>query len=148
HECAEQLYARYYANALATHIVETNPKIREMFREWGSREELTSNLEKNAELKSTLIEESPWLRDAVSESEQKKRVSLLFDPNSTKGRMTAVSNKLGGTQFSTGRFPWFAGAPDPNRYIIQHMAATHGHLKNLGVQALGEERAMITRAVL
>ncbi len=148
HECAEQLYARYYANALATHIVETNPKIREMFREWGSREELTSNLEKNAELKSTLIEESPWLRDAVSESEQKKRVSLLFDTNNTKGQMTAVLNKLGGMQFSNGGFPWFAGARDPNRYITQHIAATYGHLKKLGVQDLGEERAMITRAVL
>ena len=31
HECAEQLFSRYYANALATHIIKANPKIKDGF---------------------------------------------------------------------------------------------------------------------
>jgi hypothetical protein len=37
---------------------------------------LLSNLEKNSELKSVLLQESPWLLSAQSESEAKKRIAL------------------------------------------------------------------------
>ncbi len=147
HECSEQLFAKYYANTLASYIVESNPAIREVFEKWASLGEPSSSLAKNAELRSILIEESPWLRDAVSESEQKKRLSLLFDANKTRGQMMSVLNKLSEMQFSNGGFPWFAGARYPNRYITQHIAAAYGHLKMLGIPDYGGEKTMIARAV-
>ncbi|EPR73104.1 hypothetical protein ADIWIN_1885 [Winogradskyella psychrotolerans RS-3] len=71
YECNEQTFSRYYANALAQHIVKSNPKIEAVFNQWKSTDALLSNLEKNQELKSLLIQETPWLRDAESETEQK-----------------------------------------------------------------------------
>ncbi len=57
HECMEQVFSRYYANGIATHIVNSNPKIKRVFDIWKSAKNsnaLLSNLEKNQELKSLL----------------------------------------------------------------------------------------------
>jgi len=32
--CNEQTFSRYYANALASHIVNANPRIQEVFKQW------------------------------------------------------------------------------------------------------------------
>ena len=42
---------------------------------------LLSNLEKNEELKSALLQETPWVMDAKNESERKQRIALFFDLN-------------------------------------------------------------------
>ncbi|MBK7212216.1 MAG: hypothetical protein IPH88_02730 [Bacteroidales bacterium] len=86
YECAEQVFSRYYANSLATFIANSDPKIKAVFESW---KKLTpaafqSNLEKNQELKSILLEESPWVREANNETERKQRIALLFDLNKWK----------------------------------------------------------------
>ncbi len=133
YECSEQTFARYYANTLASFIANSNPKIQEVFKQWKSSDALLSNLEKNQELKSLIIQETPWLRDAQSETEQKKRIALLFDLNKMKNEQENAINKLQNMQMSTGGFPWFKGGNYPNTYITQHIASGFGHLKKLGV---------------
>ena len=46
HECAEQIFARYYANSLAGHIMNSNHKVKEVFDQWASSDALISELEK------------------------------------------------------------------------------------------------------
>lgn len=46
YECSEQTFSRYYANSLASHILNSNPRIREVFNQWESNNALISNLEK------------------------------------------------------------------------------------------------------
>ncbi|MFZ2430865.1 MAG: MG2 domain-containing protein [Lutibacter sp.] len=148
YDCSEQTFSRYYANSLASHIVNSNPRIQEVFNQWKSSEALISNLEKNEELKSIIIQETPWLRDAQSETEQKKRIALLFDLNKMTNDQQAAINKLKEQQFSNGGFPWFKGSDYPNRYITQHIAAGFGHLQKLGVK-INEKAAseMISKAI-
>ncbi|MBE7687960.1 alpha-2-macroglobulin [Tenacibaculum finnmarkense genomovar ulcerans] len=133
YECSEQTFARYYANTLASFIANSNPKIQEVFNQWKSSDALLSNLEKNQELKSLIIQETPWLRDAQSETEQKKRIGLLFDLNKMKNEQENAINKLQNMQMSNGGFPWFKGGDYANTYITQHIASGFGHLKKLGV---------------
>ena len=133
YECAEQTFSRYCANTLASHIANSNPIIQEVFNLWKTSDALISNLEKNEELKSIIIQETPWLRDAQSETEQKKRIGLLFDLNKMKNEQEIAINKLKELQFSNGGFPWFKGSKYPNRYITQHIASSYGHLKKLNI---------------
>jgi TonB-dependent SusC/RagA subfamily outer membrane receptor len=133
HECAEQTFSRYYANTLASYVATSNPKIKAVFDQWASGDGLISNLEKNPELKSILIQETPWLRDAQSETEQKKRMALFFDSNNLKGQALAATDKLKEMQFANGGFPWFKGSDYTNRFITQHVATGFGHLKHLKV---------------
>jgi len=133
YECSEQTFSRYYANTLASFITNTNPSIQEVVNSWNSSEALLSNLEKNQELKSFIIQETPWLRDAQSESEQKKRIALLFDLNRMKNEQEKSIHKLKDMQMSSGGFPWFKGGKIPSPFITQHIAAGFGHLKKLGI---------------
>ena len=130
HECNEQLFSRYYANTLASHIANSNPRIQEVFKQWANSDALLSNLEKNQELKSILIQETPWLRDAQSETEQKKRIALLFNLNKMKSEQDNVIRKLQNSQTSKGGWAWFKGGKE-NRYITQHIITGFGHLGKL-----------------
>ncbi len=146
YECNEQTFSRYYANALASHIANSNPRIQEVFNQWRNSEALISNLEKNQELKSLLIQETPWLRDAQSESEQKKHIALLFDLNKMKNESTRAIRKLKQNQMSSGAWPWFKGGY-ANRWITQHIITGFGHLKQLNVISNEVEQSMIKKAI-
>ena len=132
YECNEQTFSRFYANALASHIVNSNPRIKDVFNQWKNSDALLSNLEKNEELKSILIQETPWLRDAQSETEQKKRIALLFDLNKMTRELKRAKRKLKNNQLSDGGWSWF-GNYKANRYITQHIISGFGHLKKLNV---------------
>jgi TonB-dependent SusC/RagA subfamily outer membrane receptor len=134
YECSEQTFSRYYANSLATYLVNKFPVIKQVFDQWKNTNspELLSNLEKNQELKATLIEETPWLRDATNESEQKKRIALLFDLNKMSYELQQNLEKLKNMQLPEGAFPWFGGTY-PDRYITQHILEGIGQLYHLNV---------------
>lgn len=148
YECNEQTFARYYANSLAGHIANSNPRIQEVYRQWANSDVLISNLEKNEELKSLLIQETPWLRDAQSETEQKKRIALLFNLDKMKGEQEIALNKLQNNQKTSGAWAWFNGGPD-NRYITQHIITGFGHLNKLSVSSgkIEMQNAMLQNAI-
>jgi uncharacterized protein YfaS (alpha-2-macroglobulin family) len=127
YECSEQIFSRYYANSLGASLMNSTPVIKQVFERWkyNNSTELLSNLEKNQELKTTLLEETPWLRDAVSESDQKKRLALLFDLNKMSNELALNLDKLQKRQLPDGGFPWF-GDDRADRYISQHILAGIG----------------------
>ena len=151
YECAEQIFSRYYANSLATHIANSDPKIKRVFESWKTMtpDVLKSNLEKNEELKSVLLQESPWVREATNESERKQRIGLLFDLNRMASEQTSALKKLSEMQNPNGGWPWFKGMPE-SRYITQHIVTGLGHLNHLKVakpDQSKEVKEMLKKAV-
>lgn len=132
YECAEQTWNRYYANSLATMIANSSPKIKQVFESWKTQDTsaLLSNLQKNQELKSVLLEETPWVLDAKSEEQQKKNIALLFDLVKMSNELNSAYEKLKQMQSPNGGFVWFKGRPD-DRYITQYIVTGIGHLKKL-----------------
>lgn len=151
YECAEQVFTRYYANSLASTIMNSNPKIKNVFESWkaSSPDAFLSNLEKNQELKSLMLEETPWVLDAQNESERKKRVGLLFDLNKMDNELSQAMRKLQKMQVSNGGWPWFPGMEE-SRYITQHVITGMGHLDHLGVKNIREDKQiwnMVTKGI-
>lgn len=141
YECSEQTFSRFYANSIASHIANSSPKIKAVFDSWKSTPDpkaLLSNLEKNQELKSLMLEETPWVLDAKDETERKKRVALLFDLNKMSNELGLALKKLEKAQSSNGGWPWFEGMPD-DRYITQHIVTGMGHLDHLGIKKVRED---------
>ena len=134
YECSEQIWNRYYANALASRIANSSPRIKQIFESWKLKDTaaLLSNLQKNPELKAVLLEETPWVLQAKTEEQQKKNIALLFDMLRMSSEMNSSYEKLKQKQSSNGGFVWFEGGPD-NRYITQYIITGIGHLKKLGV---------------
>ncbi|NJL13246.1 MAG: LysM peptidoglycan-binding domain-containing protein [Microscillaceae bacterium] len=151
YECAEQVFSRLYANALAAHIANSSPKIKAVFEEWRtlSAEALLSNLDKNQELKSLVIEETPWLLNANDEGERKRQIGVLFDLNRMAGELNRAIQKLREKQVASGAWTWFEGMRE-DRYLTQHIVTGLGHLDHLGLKIVRENaevKQMLERAL-
>lgn len=132
YQCAEQVFNRFYANTLAAHIVAVTPGIKAVFEKWKTTDTaaLISNLAKNEELKSVLLQETPWVMAAKKESEQKQRLSLLFNLQRMQSEGKAAMQQLKDKQLPSGAFPWFTGMWE-DRYITQYIVAGVGRLLQL-----------------
>ncbi|MCD8297272.1 MAG: MG2 domain-containing protein [Prevotella sp.] len=112
---AISLAAAYYANSIGSYIINASPRIKEVFNQWKNeerQESLISSLEKNQELKSMVIEETPWLADATGESEQKQRIANFFDETTLSDNLNNTLQKLSMLQDSNdGSFHWWKGSP-------------------------------------
>jgi len=141
HQCSEQIFNRMYANALAGHIANQNPRIKTIFDQWKMKDSdaLVSNLEKNTELKSAILAETPWVRAAQSETEQRKRIALLFDLNKMSNEIETVLAELTRRQLPDGGFPWFAGSYS-SVYITQNIVEGILHLEHLGVLSSNDQK--------
>ena len=136
YECSEQLFGRLYANALATKIANNSPAIMKVFEQWKKADstnaegQLLSNLQKNQELKSVLLQETPWVLEAKNEEQQKKNLALLFDMIKMSSELNATLGKLEEFQSPNGGFVWFKGGRD-DRYMTQYIITGIGHLQKL-----------------
>lgn len=144
-------FAAYYSNTLAAAIVRDHPRIRQVIAQWtaqgGNASTLLSNLEKNAELKAILLEETPWVLAATTETEQKQRLSLLFDSNRAESLRTAALGQLLQQQTPEGGWSWFKGFP-ASRAITLAILKGMAQLTELNAIEYGqEEREMQIKAL-
>ncbi len=132
YECSEQLFNRFYANALARHIANSEPKIRRIFDLWKNTPTLESPLEKNQDLKAVMLEETPWLREANAESQARRKLGLLFDANRLDEESAHALHQLSERQLGEGLWTWFPGGR-PSEYISLYITTGFGRLRQLGV---------------
>jgi len=141
-ENAISWFASYYANTLSTFIGSQYPKVTATINAWkqqgGTKESLVSNLMDNEELKSVLLEETPWVLDAKNETEQMQRLSLLFDLNNSKQLTTTAISKLQELQNSDGGWSWFKGFY-PSRSMTQYILYGFTELITLNAVQYPEE---------
>lgn len=132
YDCAEQTWNRFFANTLASKMANSTPRIKAIFEAWKNQspDALLSNLQKNPELKTALLEETPWVLQAKTEAEQKKQLGLLFDLVRMQAEAETALKKLGELQSPNGGFVWFAGGRD-DRYMTQYILTGIGHLQKL-----------------
>jgi hypothetical protein len=131
HECTEQTFNRLYANSLARHIADSDPKIRRIFDQWKGTDALDSPLEKNQDIKAVTIEETPWVRQAESESQARRNVGVLFDKNRLNSETKDLLGRMASLQLGDGSWPWFPGGRS-SEYITLYITTGFGRLRHLG----------------
>ncbi|WP_266362019.1 alpha-2-macroglobulin family protein [Tellurirhabdus rosea] len=132
YECAEQLFGRVYANSLAAHILGSRPEFQKQIAEW-KKTPPRNPLEANAELKAVTLENTPWLRDARSQTEQQAKLANLLDTDRLASEQQRAVDKLKALQSDNGGFRWFGGM-QPDLTMTLHILASYGHLQKLGVK--------------
>ena len=145
YDCSEQLFSKYFAAAIALHIVQENPMIEQLVKEW--KENPMSKLEENEDLKQTLLQDTPWMRDLISDTEKKAQFASNFDVNRLEELTERIEDKLIERQLVGGSLPWFSGGSE-NPYITWQIVVTAAQLNNLGIKSnfLNGERGFIYRA--
>ena len=140
----------YYANVVARKIVELNPQIQPVFEAWKKqgvkKETLWSELEKNQELKSVLLAETPWLAQAADEQEQRQRIGLLFDLNTMNYRMGQTVEKLKALQKADGSWSWFNGMQG-SRLVTTQVVELLARLKSMHIMADAQVAGMYLKGL-
>jgi hypothetical protein len=141
-ESAIAWFASYYGASMGARIAQAYPKVTAMVEAWkkqgGDEGTLLSNLEKNQELKSVLLEETPWVLEARNESEQKEKLAWLFDVNRGRYLTRTAVDRLQELQSNQGGWSWFKGFP-PSVGITHYILYGFQQLKGLGVGELTDD---------
>ena len=124
------LFGSYFANAMAMDILHRNPEIKDVFNRWKTAhpEVLQSNLERNQELKSVLLDETPWVLEAASETRQKQGIALFFEENNVRHLQADMLTRLQRLQLANGGFAWHPGGRADvwsTQYIVHGMQKLH-----------------------
>ena len=144
HEDAISWATAYYANSLAVQVVQKYPQIKHAFDMWMTAAEREGNLQgnpvdnfwsklsSNADLKNLLLEETPWLSEAQTEAEQKRRIALLFGLNTMEKRLRLAEQQLVALQTAEGGWAWYSGM-FVSRYATTQIVELFARLKSMGV---------------
>jgi len=141
HACSERIFNRLYANSLAAYIANSDPKIRRIFDQWKNTNALDSPLEQNEDLKAVLLEETPWVRQAQSESQARRHVGILFDTNRLTSETSRALFELNRMQLSDGLWPWFPGLRG-SKYVTCYIVTGFGRLRHLGLSQVDVSSAV------
>ncbi|MGL4293750.1 MAG: alpha-2-macroglobulin family protein, partial [Bacteroidales bacterium] len=111
---ATNAIASFYVNTLANYIASQKTDIRKAVEWWNNNKKeksFVSALEKNEQLKQTLLSETPWVMKAAGESANMQALSLLFDTNRLNQLQTEAFLLLTSLQNEDGGIAWFTGMP-------------------------------------
>ena len=148
---AEVHFNKWFADVLASEIFKANPKMKTVFEEYQAKGLLNSNLEKNQELKQLLLEETPWVLDSKSETEQMQKLARLFDANTMRNSINQDWSDVVKLQNSDGGFSWYQGYPSSyytSLYILKNLGRINEWLKgNLGEYQSSEQKEMVAKLV-
>lgn len=110
---AASLSAAIFANVLGKEIVSSSPIIAKTIALWknesGKDNSLVSNLAKDSDLKTMVLNETPWVTDADNETERKRQLAEYLDENTLAYRTSDFTSKLRSLQNSDGSFSWWPG---------------------------------------
>ena len=144
-------FSVYYSNTLAHYIANAHPRIKQMIARWsaegGDAETLLSNLEKNEELKTALLEETPWVMEAKDETEQKQRLELLFDMNRAGQVRNEALQQLLERQNWEGGWSWMKGMPANFSMTLQILKGMAQLVQLNAVQYTEAEKEMQIKAL-
>lgn len=135
-----EITASYYVSTLATAIANANPEITRTIKEWLRKpgNTLTSPLEKNEELKSILLQLTPWVREAQNETGQMHLLGELLDINRQNYIRKQALTQLARLQNSDGGWSWFKGSKS-NTFITENVLEAMARLVRTGATELSQE---------
>ena len=148
---ADVIFNKWFADVLASEIFKANPKMKTVFEEYQSKGLLSSNLEKNQELKQLLLEETPWVLESKNEKEQMEKLALLFDANTMKNSINQDWDDFKKLQNPDGGFSWYSGYPSSystSLYILKNLGKINVWLKdNVKDYQSADQKELVTKLV-
>lgn len=142
-QSSKDIFEALYGNLLMQDLLHNQPQIRNAIFQW-KEADLKSPLRKNSDLKLNDLNETPWVRDALSEEAQMAQLSLFLDDNQVNQQINSHTRKLKQRQLGNGGFSWMPGGRD-NWYITQNILEGIGHLRKLGIESFDDR--MVASAV-
>ena len=108
---AISLATSFYVNSLGSYLLKQVPAIKRTIELWQQEKNgegsMVSELEKNEELKTLVLNETPWVWEGNNETRQRQELVHFFDENGIAQRLNTATNKLRQLQRYDGGWGWF-----------------------------------------
>lgn len=130
-ETASAIASNYYLTVVADNIVSNNPDIAQAIKHWNETKELKSNLQKNTDLKTLSLDNTPWVQTAETESDMMAKLIELTYPATLQYREQKALVALKDLQNADGSFSWFKGA-EGSAFLTESILSYFGSLQELG----------------
>ncbi len=141
-----------FSAAIAEGIIKDNPSIRLALTQWQESDKndstLMSMLERNSDLKTMLLNATPWMMDARSDTERMARLALLFDKKEIATTYSHNISLLAKLQCQDGGWSWISGTATSSKWCTLKILGMMGRLNQLGY--LPEDKQLweiITKAI-
>ena len=135
-EASDSIFFRYYANAIAEKIANSDPQIRANFERWRNAPEMKSPLENDAAIKRIALEETPFARDARGETERRRAIAKFFDTNRIATEKTRALDELRkrlGACRENG-WNWFPGRENVNDFVTLNILTGFARLREREIE--------------
>lgn len=149
---SNQAAAAIFSASVAAGIIRQNPEIGNALKTWLESERtdsvLMSMLERNADLKIALLNATPWVVDAMNDTQRMTRLALLFDHKEIDNTISSAIHALAKLQRKGGGWAWTNNGDEPSEWATENILMTMGRLRRLGFMPDDQRlKTMITNAV-
>ncbi len=148
------LLYNYYGNAIGAGLISSRPELRRGLEEmteaqkWGEGNMLTSNLERNANLKVVSLGSTPWVNSAEAETARMESLINLTDTVRNRSVLDRLLTDIKALQGSDGGMKWFPGAESSSEWCTGQMLLHFGMLNRFGyLPATPEVKALVSGGV-
>lgn len=125
-----------FSAAVAEGIMRQNPIIAKAMREWTTSDRsdstFVSMLQRNSDLKTMLLQATPWVVDAMSDTERMERLALLFDRNEIDNVYSSAVASLRKLQRNGGGWAWVDMSNEASEWATSNALYILGYLNRLG----------------
>lgn len=126
--------ASLFSAAVADGLLRDYPELARVVRKWSENpadSALVSELQKNQELKTMLLSATPWISEALSDTQRMQRLALLFDKRQTKAVISAAIEQLANMK-ADGGWTWSEKYPVASRWATAVILNELGQLNRMG----------------
>ena len=120
----------------ARYIVEKNPDIAAAIKQWSenpTEEALTSMLAKNETLKKLMLDQTPWVQAAQSQSARMAALADLLAPEKSRKAIAEGKAALARFQQADGGFAWGSWSNESSPWSTECVLTTLGIANSLGM---------------
>ncbi len=128
--------ASLFSAATARGLLNSNPAIAEALKMWSESDRsdstMISMLQRNADLKTVLLESTPWVMDAQSDTERMARLAMLFDSTTVETNISKAVDMLAKLECAGGGWRWIEQSAQPSEWITENILFMLGRLSSTG----------------
>ncbi len=132
---ANSAAAAIFSACVSRGIIKGNPAIAAALKQWidnPSDSALVSMLQKNEDLKIAVLNSTPWLQAAHTDSERMARLALIFNNNEADKAISAAIATLKKLQRADGGWAWGPWSLESSVWVTSNVLGMMAQLTQLG----------------
>lgn len=134
-EYANSAAAAFFSASISRGIIKDNPRIGDALKQWAANptdSALVSMLQKNEDLKMAVLNSTPWVQAAKSDTERMANLAMIFNDTEVDKSIAAAIKILADLQNTDGGWSWSKWSESSSVWVTANVLDMLGQLRRFG----------------